>query len=153
MKDSKLRILVAASEAVPLAQAGGLGDVVGSLPLVFRDLGHQVAVVVPAYRRIPEKNRNLEHAAKRLPIPLGRLNLTADILVGELSPDVPAYIVRRGEFFDRTELYGSSQGSTLITRKGISSSPGASRLSARRWDLYLTSSWETTGRLASLWPS
>jgi len=39
MKDSKLRILVAASEAVPLAQAGGLGDVVGSLPLVFRDLG------------------------------------------------------------------------------------------------------------------
>jgi starch synthase len=110
MKDSKLRILVAASEAVPLAQAGGLGDVVGSLPLVFRDLGHQVAVVVPAYRRILEKNRNLEHAAKRLPIPLGRLNLTADILVGELGPGVPVYLVRRDEFFDRTELYGSSQG-------------------------------------------
>ena len=101
---------MAASEAVPLAQAGGLGDVVGSLPLVFRDMGHRVAVVLPAYRHILEKNPTFELAATGLPIRLGRLKLTADILVGELGPGVPAYLVRRDEFFDRTELYGSSHG-------------------------------------------
>jgi starch synthase len=110
MKKDKLTILVAASEAAPLAQAGGLGDVAGSLPLVFRDLGHRVAVALPAYRHILEKAPLFEPAAKGLPIRLGRLNLTADILVGELGPGVPAYLVRRDEFFDRTELYGSSQG-------------------------------------------
>jgi len=117
MKKDKLSILVAASEAAPLAQAGGLGDVAGSLPLVFRDLGHRVAVVLPAYRHILEKNPPFELAAKGLPIRLGRLNLTADILAGELGPGVPAYLVRRDEFFDRTELYGSSQGEYIDNRE------------------------------------
>jgi len=110
MKKDTLSILVAASEAAPLAQAGGLGDVVGSLPPVFRDMGHRVAVVLPAYRHILEKIPPFEPAAKGLPIRLGRLNLTADILMGELCPGVPAYLVRRDEFFDRAQLYGSSQG-------------------------------------------
>lgn len=117
MKKHKLSILVAASEAAPLAQAGGLGDVAGSLPLVFRDLGHRVAVVLPAYRQILAKNDNFELAAKGLPVHLGRLNLTADVLLGELSPGVPVYLVRRDEFFDRTELYGSSQGEYFDNRE------------------------------------
>ncbi|MBN1227634.1 MAG: glycogen synthase GlgA [Deltaproteobacteria bacterium] len=110
MKNNKLNILVAASEASPLAQAGGLGDVIGSLPLVFSDMGHRVAVTIPAYRRIMEKNPHLKIVAKELPIPLGKINVTADILAEELAPNVPAYLVRRDEFFDRSELYGSSQG-------------------------------------------
>jgi starch synthase len=110
MKKNKLSILVAASEAAPLAQAGGLGDVAGSLPPVFRDMGHRVAIALPAYRHILANNLPFEPAAMGLPVRLGRLNLTADILVGELCPGVPAYLVRRDEFFDRTELYGSSQG-------------------------------------------
>jgi len=110
MKKDTLSILVAASEAAPLAQAGGLGDVVGSLPPVFRDMGHRVAVVLPAYRHILEKNLPFEPAAIGLPVRLGRLNLTADILMGELCPGVPAYLVRRDEFFDRAQLYASSQG-------------------------------------------
>jgi starch synthase len=110
MKQNTLTILVAASEAAPLAQAGGLGDVIGSLAPLFRDMGHRVAVALPAYRHILEQHLPLEPIATGLPIPLGRLNLTADILVGELCPGVPAYLVRRDEFFDRTELYGSSQG-------------------------------------------
>jgi starch synthase len=110
MKKDTLNILVAASEAAPLAQAGGLGDVIASLPPVFRDMGHRVAVVLPAYRTILENNHFYKPAVMGLPVHLGKLNLTADILAGELCPGVPAYFVRRDEFFDRTELYGSSQG-------------------------------------------
>jgi len=108
---------MAASEAAPLAQAGGLGDVVGSLPPVFRDMGHRVAVVLPAYRHILEKGIPFEPAAIGLPVRLGRLTLTADILMGELCPGVPAYLVRRDEFFDRAQLYGSSQGEYIDNRE------------------------------------
>jgi len=117
MKNSKLNILVAASEALPLAQAGGLGDVIGSLPLAFRDMGHHVSIILPAYRRIIEKNPALETVAKGLPISLGRITLTADILAGELAPHVPAYFVRRDEYFDRSELYGGSQGEYIDNRE------------------------------------
>lgn len=117
MKNDKLNVLVAASEASPLAQAGGLGDVIGSLPLAFSDMGHNVSIILPAYRRIMEENPNLKIVAKDLPISLGKIGLTADVLAGELAPHVPAYFVRRDEFFDRSELYGSSQGEYLDNRE------------------------------------
>ena len=110
MKKSALNILVAASEAAPLAKAGGLGDIVGSLPLAFKEQGCRVAVVLPAYRQALEQIRDWELEAQDLPVRLGRLNLSEDVLVGDLAPGVKAYLVRRDEVFDRSELYGSSQG-------------------------------------------
>ena len=47
------RILMVASEAAPYAKTGGLADVVGSLPQALAALGHEVAVVLPRYGRIP----------------------------------------------------------------------------------------------------
>jgi starch synthase len=110
MKRSEMNILVAASEAAPLAKVGGLGDVVGSIPLALRDLGCKVAVVLPAYREVMEGRQTWEVVAEDLPVRLGRLSLTADVLAGELAPGVPAYLVRRDEFFDRTGIYGSNRG-------------------------------------------
>ena len=40
----KLKILFAASEAVPFAKSGGLGDVAGSLPRALKHAGAKVAV-------------------------------------------------------------------------------------------------------------
>ncbi|RLI51240.1 MAG: glycogen synthase, partial [Candidatus Thorarchaeota archaeon] len=111
-----LNILIAASEAAPLAKAGGLGDVVGSLPLVLRDLGCRVAVVLPAYRQALEQAGDLKMTAEGLPVRLGKSELTADILMGKLAPGVPLCLVRRDEFFDRDELYGSSHGEYVDNR-------------------------------------
>ncbi|MFW6114678.1 MAG: glycogen synthase GlgA [Thermodesulfobacteriota bacterium] len=147
MKKNKLNILVAASEAAPLAQAGGLGDVIGSLPPAFRDMGHQVAVVLPAYRHILEKNLPLESASTGLPVRLGRLNLTAEILLGELCPGVPAYLVRRDEFFDRTELYGTSQGEYYDNRERYiffsRSIPALCKAVGFIPDIILANDWQT----------
>ena len=111
MTDKKpLNILVAASEAAPLAKAGGLGDVVGGLPLALRDLGCRVTVVLPAYRQALTRIDDYRLTAKGLPVRLGKSILTADILMGKLAPGVPVCLVRQDEFFDRRELYGSSHG-------------------------------------------
>ena len=99
-----------ASEAAPLAKTGGLGDVVGGLPLALRDLGCQVAVVLPAYRQTLSHIPDYELVAEDLPVRLGRLHLTADVLAGELAPAVPVYLIRRDEFFDRSHLYGTGRG-------------------------------------------
>lgn len=44
------KILFTASEAYPLMKTGGLGDVVGSLPIALENIGYEVKVLLPAYR-------------------------------------------------------------------------------------------------------
>ena len=47
-----MRILFVSSEVFPLAKTGGLADVSASLPRALQALGHQVSVLMPAYRGV-----------------------------------------------------------------------------------------------------
>lgn len=50
-----MNIIMTAAECVPFIKAGGLADVMGSLPKALVELGHEVQVVLPKYDLLPAK--------------------------------------------------------------------------------------------------
>src|SRR5678815_5811114 len=71
-----LKLLVAASEAIPYAKTGGLADVTGALPQEFAKLGHDVILLLPRYRSVSESGRMYRPIAT-LPVPVSYTHLRA----------------------------------------------------------------------------
>ncbi|HEY2882491.1 MAG TPA: glycogen synthase GlgA [Pirellulales bacterium] len=101
-----MNIVLATSEAVPFAKTGGLADVCGALPLELHRQGHQVAVVMPAYRSVFKAGVAIEPTGIDLSIPIGRKMVTGRLLRGQFpGSDAPIYFVEQPEYFDRDDLY------------------------------------------------
>jgi starch synthase len=105
-----LKILFASSEVTPFAKTGGLADVSGSLPQALETLGHQVVIVMPLYRSVKEGKQNIKQVEKSLFVPFRGQNLDTHAYVAKTGKDIPIYFIQREEFFDRSGLYGTSQG-------------------------------------------
>jgi starch synthase len=105
-----LRILMVSSEVVPFAKTGGLADVTGSLPVALSELGCQVAVVMPLYRRAVTEDLAGEQIGEGLPVPLGSQIIPAEVWRGRLGDGIDVFFIGRDEFFDRTYLYGTPSG-------------------------------------------
>lgn len=97
-----MRILFAASEALPYAKTGGLADVIEALPRALVKLGHEVAVFLPRYRGI----RTSSIAVPSMTIPLGsRLRFPA-ITNGGVHRGVRYFFLDDPFYFDRDGIYG-----------------------------------------------
>lgn len=94
-----MRILFASSEARPLIKTGGLADVSGSLPAALHAMGHDVRVVLPAYRGVLERAGKLNSIAE---LTLPACKDPVQVLRGSFAgSDIPLYLIDSPRHFDR----------------------------------------------------
>ncbi len=104
-----MKILIASSEVAPFAKTGGLADVVGALPRQLQQLGHEIAVFMPAWSCIHQHGEFFERTNIHFKIPLGVNLCDGTMLKGHLpDSNVVVYAIEQKDFYHRAELYGEN---------------------------------------------
>lgn len=102
-----IKILFLSAEVAPFAKTGGLGDIGGSLPKALHDMGHDVRVIMPAYRNIEAGYPGVDSMPLRLDVPTGSGIIPAGAFEGRLpGSDVPIYFIAEHNLFNRPNIYG-----------------------------------------------
>lgn len=101
-----LKILMAAAEIAPFAKAGGLADVVGSLPPAFKKLGCDVRLIMPLYGVIDKKKFKLKKIYSNIPITSNDRPVKINIWKTKLpGAAVVVYFVEQKQYFGAKEIY------------------------------------------------
>ncbi len=99
------------AEMAPLVKAGGLGDVMGSLPRVMLEAGMRVRVVIPYYKNIIPQNfikiKKSYPAGKTF---FGEIPFEFGIKTGVTRSGIPLVLIEQDHFFNRQEVYGPHGG-------------------------------------------
>ncbi|WP_239613773.1 glycogen synthase GlgA [Cohnella mopanensis] len=100
-----MRVMFAASEAMPLVKTGGLADVVGALPKALAKRGVDVTVVLPKYGEIPQAIADAAVTLTVMEVQLGWRRQYCG--VQEVTLDGVRFLLIDNEFyFKRGYLYG-----------------------------------------------
>ena len=100
-----MKILYAASEAVPFCKTGGLADVAGSLPAALAAQGAEVAVVLPLYQKVKEKFGDRLYFECYDYVDLAWRHSYCGLFSLE-QDGVTWYFLDNEQYFNRPELYG-----------------------------------------------
>ena len=104
-----LKILCAASEALPFASSGGLGDVIGSLPKALMGrYGDEldIRVVLPLYKSVPQSFRDEMTRVAVITVPLAWRRQYCGIY-SLVRDGVTYYFIDNEYYFARQSLYSS----------------------------------------------
>jgi starch synthase len=125
--NKKLRIAMIASECVPYSKTGGLADVVGALPVVLSNLGHEVIVIIPKYSFVDYIRYGLQPFISTLGVWMGNIEEWCSVHKCE-NDGVPVYFIESNKYFDRWGLYHDADFNDyqdnprrfgLLTRAGL----------------------------------
>jgi starch synthase len=106
--DQPRRILFIASECTPLAQTGGLGDVVAGLSKALLKHGHDVRIVMPLYGQIDRIRYGI---TPKMPCCVHFGNdeeIWVGIQEGKLDGEVPIWFIDYDRYFGRSWVYDGS---------------------------------------------
>jgi starch synthase len=105
-----MHVVHVAPEFAPHAKVGGLGDVVGSLPVAQSREGVRVSVIVPGYKPIMERLELWSGITGRTGYAIGGEDLAGTVHRFDHG-GVDAHAIWQPRFFDRPGIYGDSHGS------------------------------------------
>ncbi|MDR0339480.1 MAG: glycogen synthase GlgA [Desulfovibrio sp.] len=103
------RIFFATSEVYPFSKSGGLGDVMGALPLALHRTGAPVSVISPFYGRVSTSNYHIRLTISDLHVGHPWAPITCDVYETDYH-GVSMYFIDRGEYFDRRFYYNTHKG-------------------------------------------
>lgn len=103
-----MKVLFVSPEISPLVRTGGLGDVVGSLPVAIHSMGIDVRIVCPLHRECKKLTTTFfpttEEVAlgqDKFPIRIGETTLGAS--------GIPVYLIENDFLFDRPGIYSDEK--------------------------------------------
>lgn len=103
------RVLFATSEIFPFSKTGGLGDVMGALPLVLHSEELPCAVATPLYGRFKRGAVDMHLAYSDCLVGYPWPPITADVHQAAINA-LPVYLISRAEYFDRRFYYNDHKG-------------------------------------------
>lgn len=100
-----MKILYAASEALPYVASGGLADVAGSLPRALNEAGHDCRVVLPLYSAVKQELREKLEYITNFYVPVSWRNQYCGVFKGTVN-GVTYYLLDNEYYFKRNGVYG-----------------------------------------------
>lgn len=100
-----MKILFAASEANPFIKTGGLGDVIGALPVALKELGVDARVIIPKYQEINKEIKDKLKYINNFTVKVGWRNQYCGIFEYDYE-GVKFYLIDNEYYFKRWGLYG-----------------------------------------------
>src|SRR5215467_12382174 len=105
-----MKIAMISPEIGPFAKTGGLADVVGALSAALERQGHELSLIMPAYRSVLQGDFALKDTSLKFFVPVSSTQEGASVLSARSGNNITVYFVRSDRYFDRESLYGTSQG-------------------------------------------
>ncbi len=104
--NNKIKVLMVATEATPLAKVGGLADVVGSLPIALNKLNCDVRVIIPKYRNITDKKFGLKKIVSGVLVKVGNTKVKVNIWETKKAiKNTTVYLIEDNKFFTEKSVY------------------------------------------------
>ncbi|WP_319477415.1 glycogen synthase GlgA [Marispirochaeta aestuarii] len=101
-----LKILMVSSEAVPFAKSGGLADMVGSLAKHLAGLGHDVKLLIPAYKGVDYTREESINVSVNVGF---RTENTVCGRIALAGSNVSVYLLEHPYFTERKGIYGNEE--------------------------------------------
>ncbi|WP_342627692.1 glycogen synthase GlgA [Nguyenibacter vanlangensis] len=140
-----IRVLSVASEMFPFVKTGGLGDVVGSLPVALRAEGVMVTTLLPGYPAVLDALEGPVRVAEFTPLP----DVTVSLLDGHaaghhlLVIDCPALFRRKGNpYLGPDGADWPDNGLRFATLSRVAATIAQGQVAACLPDLVLAHDWQ-----------
>lgn len=101
-----IKVLFLAAEAAPIAKAGGLADVVGSLPKALQGLGVDVRIALPLYHKIDRKQFSIRRRPGRFSVVFDGIRHVVRVFTTTLPhSSVPVYLLDHPHYEGAGDIY------------------------------------------------